>query len=165
MSDKIKATVRIKRPARIQTDGSGRSDCAESFESVGLELVSPGDVKKILGSKDEAAIKAIEDAAESGDEGVLARNIATGLVEIVDNSDLQAIIDNDTRLPKQEKGADLTYEPAFDNENSIDELSLVSTLALKKILKQEDQNVPVTDENVPDTEEINLSGFDPYNSS
>lgn len=179
MSDKFKATVRIQRPARIQTDGGDRSGGAESFESVDFELCSAGDVKKILGSKDEAAIKAIEDAAESDHEGVLARNVATGLVEILDNSDLQLITENDTRSPKQEKGADPGDEPAFHNENSIDELSLVSTLALKRIIKEEDENAPVTDENmtltdksvsvadenVPVTEEINISGFDPYNSS
>ncbi len=158
MSDKFKATVRIQRPARMRTDGSGRPVRAESLETVDIELFSTGEIRKILGSKDEAAIKAIEDAAESGDEGVLARNIATGLFEIVDNSDLQAIIEQDVRPRKHEKVADIIYEPAFDSEKSIDELSLVSTMALRKILKEDDVDEPIA-------EEIDDAGFDPYDSS
>ena len=50
------------------------------------------------------------------------------------------------------------YQPAFNSEKSIEELSLVSTLALKKLLKEDDEDVPVA-------EEIDVSGFDPYDSS
>ena len=158
MSDELKTTVRIQRPAKIQTAGRGRSVWAEPVESAKFELLSTVTLKKILASKDEAAIKAIEDAAESGAEGVLARDLATGHFQIVDDTDLQAILDNNISLPKQERSADVTYEPAYDSEKSTDDLTLVSTQALRKILVKEEKEEPV----VADTVE---SSCDPYNSS
>jgi hypothetical protein len=112
---------------------------------------------KILKSTDEAAKESISAAANSGDEGVLARDTATGQFEIVADTDLQAIIGRDLKPAEHEKVADVIYEPAFDNETSIEELSLVSTLALKKILKKEDLDEPVA-------QEMDHSGFDPYDS-
>jgi len=91
-------------------------------------------------------------------DGVLARDTATGHFEILDDADLQKIIKQHMKLPGQEKLADVIYEPAFDNDNSIDELSLVSTLALKKILKDEDVDEPVV-------EGCDGAGFNPYDSS
>ena len=158
MSDELKATVRIQRPAKTQADGRGQSVCAEAAETVDIELFSTVALRKILASKDEAAIKAIEDAAESGDQGVLARNIATGLFEMVDDADLRAALDNDISPPKQEGGTDITYEPAYNSKKSIDNMTLVATQALRKILGKEEKEEPV----VADTVE---SGCDPYNSS
>ena len=158
MSDELKATVRIQRPAKTQADGRGQFVGAEAAETVELELFSAVAVRKILASKDEAAINAIEDAAESSDQGVLARNIATGLFEMVDDADLRAALDNNISPPKQEGGTDLTYEPAYNSEKSIDDMTLVGTQALRKILGKEEKEEPV----VADTVE---SGFDPYNSS
>ena len=71
---------------------------------------------------------------------------------------MQAIIEQDIHPPKHEKVADIIYEPAFDSETSIDELSLVSTLALKKILKKDDADEPIA-------EEIDDAGSDPYDNS
>ena len=158
MSDKLNKTVRIQRPARIQTDGRGRSVWKDKVESGEFELMSTVALRKVLDSKDEAAKKALEAAAQQGREGVLARDVATGHFEIVDDMDLQEILDNDFGLPEQEKGADVVYEPAHGNGNSAEELSLVSTQALKKIL--------VNDEEKEEAAEIEIqeSGFDPYNS-
>ena len=158
LSDELKATVRIQRPANKQADGRGQSSCVQAAEAMDFELFSTIAVKNILASKDQAAIKAIEDAAESGDEGVLARNVATGLFEMVDDAALRAALDNDFSLPEQVSNADVTYEPAHDSEKSIGGLSLVGTLALRRILGKEEKEEPV----VADTVE---SSCDPYNSS
>ena len=158
ISDKLKTTVKIQRPAKIQSDGRGGPVSAEPVDSAEFELLSTVALKKILKSSDEKAKKSIAAAANSGDEGVLARDTATGHFEILDDTDLQRIIGQDLNPPNQDKVADIIYEPAFDSVNSIGELSLVSTLALKKLLKEEDEDVPVA-------EEMDVSGFDPYDSS
>lgn len=158
MTDEFKTTVRIQRPARIQADGRDRSVRAEPVEIAEFELLSTVALKKILKSNDESAKKSITAAANCGDQGVLARDIATGHFEILDDADLQRIIEQDHMSPNQDKAADIVHEPVFDGENSIDELSLVKTLALKKILKDEDVAVPIA-------EKIDVSGFDPYDSN
>lgn len=158
MSDKTKTTVRIQRPAKIRTDGRGRSVWTEPVETAEFELFSTLALKKILESKDEPAKRAIEAMAESGDEGFLARDATTGLFEIINDTDLQAILDNDLSLLKQEKGADVSYKSAYDSEKSLDDWALVSTMALRKILGKEEKEKPVS----VDTTD---SGFDPYNSS
>lgn len=157
MADEYTATVRIRRPAKIQSDGRGRSVWTDPVENAEFELVSTVELKKILMSNDEATRQGIEAAAESGEEGVLARDIATGLFEIVSDTQLQAVLDSDLDQPTPEKGADVTYESAHDSEQSIDDLSLVSTLALKKILAKEETTEP----DVCDTDD---SGLDPYNT-
>ncbi len=158
MSGKLKTTVRIQRPSKIRSDGGDRSVWVEPVETAEFELLSTVALKKILKSNDKAAKKSIAAAAETGDEGVLAMDTATGHFEIVDDTDLQAILEQDLRPPKHEKVTDIINEPVFHSENSIDELSLVSTLALKKILKEEDEALPIA-------EEIEDTGFDPYDSS
>lgn len=155
MTDEFKTTVRIQRPPKIHSDGRGRSVWAEPVDTAEFELLSTGELQKILKSSDEAAKKSIAAAACSGNDGVLARNTATGHFAILDDADLQRIIDQDLKTPKQEKLAEVIYEPAFDTANSMSELSLVSTLALKKILKEDSADAP-------DAGEIDDAGFNPY---
>ncbi|MFQ6005930.1 MAG: hypothetical protein ACE5OQ_10540 [Woeseia sp.] len=157
MSDENTKTVRIQRPARIRTDEKGRSVWAGPVETVELELMSTVALRNVLKSQDESAKKAIERAAESGDEGVLARDIATGLFEIVSDADLQSVLENDPNLPKQEKSTDVIYEPACESEKSIEDLTLVSTQALRRHLGKEEEEEPV----ITDAKE---TGFEPYNS-
>ena len=154
MSDEYTKTVRIPRPGKIHTDGRGRSVWTDPVETAEFELMSTTALKKVLDSDDDIAKKAIADAAASGGDGVLARDTATGLFEIVSDEDLQAILDDDFSLPKKTRPADVTLEPASDEPS--EELSLVSTQALRKILHQDDDDQ--LDDLEPD------GGFDPYNS-
>ena len=157
MSDELKTKVRIQRPARVQSDGSGGSVGSESARNADLELLSTVALKSILKSSDTDAKKSIAEAAKSGDEGVLARDTATGHFEILDDTDLQKVIEQDRNPAKQQKVDDVSYEPAADKGQSIDELSLVSTLALRKILKDDDA------EEAP-PEEGDSKGYNPYGS-
>jgi hypothetical protein len=94
-------------------------------------------------------------AATSGGDGVLARNTATGHFEILSDADLQSVIDQELKTPKHAKPANVICAPAFEAENSLSELSLVSTLALKKILKEDSAGAPVATES-------DTAGFNPY---
>ena len=148
MSDELKTTVRIQRPDRIHSDGRNRSVCAEPVEIAEFELLSTVALKKILRSNDEPAKQSIAAAATSRDRGVLARDVATGHFEILDDADLQRMIEQDRRLPHQDTVVDSAYEPVFDSDNAIDELSLVKTVVLKKILKDEVENAPFASSSV-----------------
>ena len=158
MAEDYVPTVRIRRPAKVTTDDRGRTVWADTVETAELELVSSGMLQKILSSSDEDTRSAIERIASGQEEGVLARDPATGLFEIISDADLQAILkDNDT-LPKIARPADVTLEPdGSRTASAADELSLVSTQVLRKIVRTE-KPAPVQ------PKKDKSGGFDPYNS-
>jgi hypothetical protein len=157
MSDDSSNKVLVKRPTKIKTDSRGRSVWADPIESARLELVSTQTLKQILSSSDAGNRKAIEAAASTATDGVLARDPATGFFEIIDDAELQAILEANVDMPKLSRPVDVTLEPLHDFVDE-DKLSLVSTMALRKVLAKEGDNES------PNTE-IDLSGMDPYNSS
>ena len=133
MSDESSSKVLVRRPARITTDGHGRSVWADPVESAELELVSTQMLKVMLTSRDQGERRAIEDAARTTTEGVLARHPASGRFEIIDDDELQAILDENQGLPKITRPADATIEPLRDYVDD-SALALVSTQALRKVL-------------------------------
>jgi hypothetical protein len=159
MAEDYAPTVRIRRPAKVTTDERGRTVWAETVETAQLELVSTVMLHKILESSDDDARSAIERIVSGQEEGVLARDPATGLFEIISDADLQSIPKDNDSLPKIARPAEATLEPvrskAADRD---DELSLVSTQVLRKILHK-DAPMPVV------KKKDRGGGFDPYNSS
>jgi len=125
-------------------------------ENAELELVSTQMLKQILSSNDAENCAAIENAANSNVDGVLARDTATGYFEIIDDDELQAIIDQNDDLPTLSRPADPTLEPLHDYVES-ENLSLVSTQALRHVFGDEDK----IDEVEPE-KEVNVRGFNPY---
>jgi len=154
--------ILVNRPGKVSTDSRGRSVWTDPVETPDLELVSTQTLQTLLTSRDEAERQAIEEAARSDAEGVLARDVATGYFEIIDDNDLQAILDSNEELPALQRPAEVVLEPVNENDGS-EELSLVSTQALRKILDR-DGDTPATD-NDDISPEPDLGGFDPYNSS
>ena len=153
MSDNASRKVLVKRPSRIRTDGNGRSVWADPVESAELELVSTQMLKQILTSRDDTDRKAVESAAGTSADGILARHPASGRFEIIDDDELQAILDSNQGLPKVSRPADATLEPLHDYVEE-DHLSLVSTQALRKVLTED------TDDNSVVVEAG--AGFNPY---
>jgi len=88
---------------------------------------------------------------------VLARDPATGYFEIIDDTDLQAILDTNADLPKLSRPVDVTLEPLHDYADD-ESLSLVTTMALRKVLAKGDDDSSAE-------AEIDSSGMDPYNSN
>lgn len=150
MADDYTATIRIRRPSKVTTDDRGRTVWVGEIRETELELVSTAELKQILESSDPASRSAIEQVASGQFEGVLARNTATGLFEIVSDSDVQAALAKDAR-PRASGG----LEPAAGR--SSEDLSLVSTQVLRKVLK--------TGANPDAPKKDAGGGFDPYNSS
>jgi hypothetical protein len=149
--------VLVRRPSKIKTDSRGRSVWADPVESAKLELVSTQTLKQILSSSDQQNRKAIEEAANTATDGVLARDPATGYFEIIDDADLQAILDTNSDLPKLTRPVDVTLEPLHDYADD-ESMSLVTTMALRKVLAKGD------DDSLAETE-VDSSGMDPYNSN
>ena len=149
--------VLVRRPSKIKTDSRGRSVWADPVESAKLELVSTQTLKQILSSSDAKNRKAIEDAANTATDGVLARDPVTGYFEIIDDADLQVILDTNSDLPKLTRPVDVTLEPLHDYADD-ESMSLVTTMALRKVLAKGD------DDSLAETE-VDSSGMDPYNSN
>lgn len=161
MDDKLTQTVRIMRPSRVTTDDRGRTVWEGPVEETELELVSTQMLQSLLDSGDKQRRRQLEDAAKSKD-GVLARNLTSGSFEIIDDDDLKAALASADATPGKVRAADVTLEPVAKKPGDTDEeLSLVSTMALRKILGHE---VPeATDDDPGDGPAFRGGGFDPYN--
>ena len=159
MSDKSSQKVLVPRPARIRSDGRGRSVWTDPAESAELELVSTQTLKQLLSSRDPSGRDAIREAADTAVDGVLARDTGNGKFEIIDEDDLQAILDSNKGLPKLTRPADPTVAPLRDYADDT-QLSLVSTQALRKILDNES-----AEEKVSGMKETESVGFNPYDRS
>lgn len=160
MNDKPSNKNSPARQPKIHTDGRGRSVWSDPVKTVELELVSTRILKKILDSDDAESRKSIQRAAQSKSEGVLARNPSSGTFEIIDDDDLQAILDGNDSLPPVTRPSDVTLVPLKESdEEAAEELSLVSTQALRKILRTDDKEDK--EDEPPDDPG---GGFDPYNS-
>ena len=175
MAEDYIATVRIRRPAKVTTDDRGRSVWAETIETAQLELVSTGELKAILQSGDDESRSSIERLLKSNDDGVLARNSATGLFEVISDADLLAILESDDKLPQTRPPADVTLEPANGSGDSGESLSLVSTQMLRKIIQPGDtggadkgskaaSGGKASGNEIPGKKD-KFGGFDPYNNS
>lgn len=159
MSDNAPKKVLVRRPQKIASDGHGRSVWVDPVESAELELVSTQMLKVMLSSRNESDRKAIEEAANTAVDGVLVRDTANGQFEIIDDDDLQAILDEVQGLPNISRPADATVEPIRDYVDN-DNLSLVSTQALRKVLNDDDEGSPE-----PETAQPESAGFNPYDAN
>lgn len=162
MSDDYVATVRIRRPARVNTDG-GRNVWADTVEEVELELVSTSHLEALLQSGDGDTQGAIREALSGKQEGVLARDPATGLFQVISEDDLKSILEDNEDLPIRRPPADVTLEPAA-REAETSELSLVSTQMLRKIITSDEKPAGPVRGVKPKAPKDRSGGFDPYNS-
>ena len=157
------ATVRIRQPKKVTTDDRGRTVWNEPIESVELELVSTTALEKILQSDDGKTRGEIRRLVAGRKDGVLARDTATGVFQIVSDADLKAAFDTGEVRDKPQRHEEVTAEPISEKtRRAADELSLVSTQVLRKVLKP-DSTVDYTKPTVGKKDEF--GGFDPYNNS
>jgi hypothetical protein len=165
MADEYTATLRIRRPAKVRTDERGRTVWVDTIETAELELVSTEQLKQLLESADENARSTIRQMVENEREGVLARNPATGLFEIISDDDLRAALGNEDAPKTARRPADVTLEP-LSNCGSKEELSLVSTQMLRKVLQNDTGPAQPTPSagKTSVTKKDEGGGFDPYNT-
>jgi len=120
------------------SDGHGRSICADPADSAELELVSTQMLKQMLSSRNNSDKDAIEKVAATPVEGVLARDPANGQFEIIEDDELRMILEASKGLPKLVRPTDVTLQPLKDYADE-EHLSLVSTQALRKVLRKDDE--------------------------
>ncbi|MGI9224677.1 MAG: hypothetical protein ACR2QX_09395 [Woeseiaceae bacterium] len=157
--DDFKQTVRIVRKPKVALDEHGHSVWTDTVETAELELVSTTMLRKVLESDDKKTRRRIEEVAK-GKDGVLAHDAEKNQFEIIDDDDLQAALDSAADTPAQTRSADVVLAPLSEHVNEEEELSLVSTQMLRKILAGDDPEANLDSaDSVDDT-----GGFDPYNS-
>jgi len=163
LSEDYVKTVRIQRPAKVTTDERGHTVWTGKLEYVELELISTTALHKILKSGDKKSHGEIRKVVSGSKEGILARNPATGSFEIVGDVDLHAALERDQAQASSNHVTDATPEPPAEKMRRVtEELSLVSTQMLRKVLKP-DSTVEYTKPTAGGKDEF--GGFDPYNKS
>ena len=158
MNSEYTKTVRILKPSKVKTDDRGRSVWVGDVETAELELVNTMMLKKIIDSGDDERRERLEKVA-AGKQGVLAHDARDDSFQIIDDDDLKAALEASAGNDEHGRPADVTLEPLMEQADGEDELSLVSTQALRRILRPD---APPEDE---DPGIIDDTGFDPYNSS
>ncbi len=144
-----------KAGGNFPPDAGVTADCDAATpvddEDESLELVSTQMLKRILTTRDDSERRAIRAAVDSNSEGVLARSPRSGSFAIIDDDELQAILDTFDTPPKVRRPSDAIREPLRDYPED-DQLSLVSSHALRKVLHDADD----------EAEETTATEFDPY---
>ena len=138
MGDELRRTVKIRRDRKVGDDGSGRNVWTKPIEEVELELVSTATLKRVLESGEKAHKARLRELAD-GKDGVLARSS--------ENNEFQILAEDD-----------FTLEPV-DRPGGEEELSLVTTQALRRILKTEG----ASEGGQQDTRDEG-GGYNPYDS-
>jgi len=135
MSKDHTRTIRIRKLDKVAPDDRGRSVWLGKVETVELELVSTTALEKILKTEGGETRSEIRKLASGRKNGILARDTATGHFRILSDADLRKAMDAPPgNGPK--RAAEVTAAPLTDTaRRKADELSLVSTQFLRKVVK------------------------------
>lgn len=144
-------------PPAVEPDTAAQKGDTVRLET--LELMSTQRLNTLLAEEHAQHHDAVRQIAESSRDGYLARDSATGHFKVIDDDELQALLD--TEPEKRRVARPAPAEPAAEAPAS-DELSLVSTQRLRKILDIPESTAPGTKKPVK-TEPG--GGFNPYDHS
>ncbi len=155
-------TVRIRKVDKVAPDERGRSVWLGRVDAIELELVSTTALEKILKSDGGKSRTEIRKLAAGRKDGVLARDTATGHFRIVSETDLKKAMAAESG-GKPGRSAEATAAPLSDTtRRAADELSLVSTQILRKVLKPgEKTGAPKPKAGKKDK----FGGFNPYDNN
>lgn len=157
MSDELDKTIKLKRNSKVGTDSRGRNVWTKPIEPTELELVSTVMLQKILATGDESQKKKIREAAEAKD-GVLAKDSGSNEFEIITEDELEAAIAAADSEADGDQNTEFTLELVGDSEGE-EELSLVTTQALRKIFTGDEEEA--SEQDGP----ADPGGYNPYDSS
>jgi hypothetical protein len=135
MSKDHTKTQRIRKVDKVAPDERGRSVWLGKVDAIELELVSTTALEKILESDGGKTRTEIRKLAAGRKDGILVRATATGHFRILSETDLRkALAAESGRKPG--RSAEVTAAPLTETtRRAADELSLVSTQILRKVLK------------------------------
>lgn len=144
---------------RVHTDEHGHSVLDGTVNTGKFELVSTQRLKALLEDEKSGHRESAAKLADSDQDGYLAQD-SSGHLQIIDDDELQSLLDASHPAPAKSRPATVAPEPATADDD--EELSLVSTQRLRKLLDipegpgDKAAEKPIKDE---------IGGFDPYNSS
>lgn len=163
MADDFTRTVRIQRPTRVAEDDCGHNVWVGKVESVELELVSTVALQKILKTADGKTQAEIRQLATGRADGVLARDTATGVFQIVSNEDLKTAVEITTPRDGPARGAEIQGAPLSEKTlKAAEELSLVSTQILRKVVRPDNGD---KDGKPKAGKKDKFGGFNPYDNN
>ncbi len=160
MSKDHTKTVQIRKVDKVAPDLRGRSVWLGKVEAVELELVSTTALEKILKTEGGKTRSEIQKLAAGRKDGVLARDTATGHFRILSEAELKKAVPADDG-PK--RSAEVTAAPLTETaRKQADELSLVSTQILRKVMKPDGK----TEVAKPKAgKKDKFGGFNPYDNN
>ena len=156
-------TVQIRKVDKVAPDHRGRSVWLGKVEPVELELVSTTALQTILKSEGGKTRVEIEKLAAGRKNGVLARDTATGHFRILSDADLRKAA---TTPPGEgpKRGNVVTGAPLSDTtRKKAEELSLVSTQILRKVVRPDGQ--ADLEKAKPVGRKDKFGGFNPYDNN
>ncbi len=163
MADDFTKTVRIQRPSRVAQDERGRNVWVGRVESVELELVSTTALERILKTADGATRTEIRKLASGPKEGVLARDTATGMFQILSDADLKAAVEVVAPQDGPKRSAEVRAAPVSEKTlRDAERLSLASTQFLRKVVKADGK---AEYESSKPAKRDKSAGFDPYDNN
>jgi hypothetical protein len=156
-------TVRIRKVDKVAPDTRGRSVWLGKVEPVELELVSTMALQTILKTEGGKTRVEIQKLAAGRKDGVLARETATGHFRILSEADLKKAV---TAPPGEDlkRSGIVTAPPLTETtRKKAEELSLVSTQILRKVVKPDGS----TGIEKPKTagRKDKFGGFNPYDNN
>jgi hypothetical protein len=156
-------TMKIRRIAKVAPDDRGRSVWIGKIEPVELELVSTMALQKILKTGGGDTRAEIGKLAAGRKNGVLAREAATGHFRILSEADLRRAATTPPSSADGPQRRDVTTGAPITEaaRRKADELSLVSTQMLRKVVRP-DGTVGFEK---PAAKKDRSGGFDPYDNN
>lgn len=163
MSKDPTKTVQIRKVEKVAPGLQGRSVWLGKIEPVELELVSTTALEKIMKTEGGKTLSEIQKLAAGRKNGVLARDTATGHFRILSDADLKkAATSPPGEAPK--RAAEVTGAPLTETtRKKADELSLVSTQVLRKVVKPDGKTEVVSAKSAGKKDKF--GGFNPYDNN
>jgi hypothetical protein len=155
--------VRIHKIDKVAPDHRGRSVWLGKIEPVELELVSTTALEKILKTGGGETRSEIRKLAAGRKNGLLARDTATGHFRILSGHDLR----NAAKAPPpgdgpKRSGAVTAASLTKTTRMKADELSLVSTQILRKVVKPDEAEAGKSRQG---PRKDKSGGFNPYDNN
>ena len=155
--------VQIRKTEKVAPDHRGRSVWVGKIEPVELELVSTTALQKIMTTEGGKTRSEIQRLAAGRKNGILARDTATGHFRILSDADLK----NAATAPPgdaSKRGTEVTAAPLTETtRKKAEELSLVSTQMLRKVVKSDGKVEYVAPK--PAGKKDKFGGFNPYDNN
>jgi hypothetical protein len=156
-------TVRIHKIDKVAPDHRGRSVWLGKIEPVELELVSTTALEKILKTEGGKTRSEIQKLAAGRKNGLLARDAATGHFRILSDADLRKASTAPPPADAPKRSGVVTAPPLTETtRRKADELSLVSTQILRKVVKPDDAG---NGKPKPAARKDKSGGFNPYDNN